>query len=138
MSSKNRTAKQQIEDMIAKKVAAKAQQSTFDKATVEYAVYEFIQKMEELAQLTNGSGHDVIRAQDMIRMVHKDLTRKIRNIDPMSSGFDVTYSEHQVEGIRWPKLEYVTIKWSEKFAQDNSLDREFSISVSEIILRYCF
>jgi hypothetical protein len=138
VSDKSRTAKQQVEDMIAKRLSAKAEQSSFDKTTIEYAVYEFIQKMEELAKLTNSSGDDVIRAKEMIRMVHKDLQRKIKRIDPMSAGFDVMYSEHEVEGVRWPKLEYVTIKWSEKFAQDNNIDREFNISVSEIILRYCF
>lgn len=138
MPDKSRTAKQQVEDMIAKKIAVKAQQPSFDRSTAEYAVYEFIQKMEELAQLTNGSGHDVIKAREMIRMVHKDLKRKIRKIDPMSVGYDVMYSEHEVEGVHWPKLEYVTIEWSEKFAQDNNIDKEFKISVSEIILRYCF
>ena len=124
--------------MIAKKIATKEQQSSFDKSTIEYAVYEFIQKMEELAQLTNDSGHDVIRAREMIRMVHKDLRRKINLLDPCSKGFEVMYSEHQEQGIRWPKLEYVTIKWSEKFAQDNNIDKDLKISVSEIILRYCF
>lgn len=137
MSDKSRTAKQQIEDMIAKKVASKAQQSTYDKSTVEYAVYEFIQKIEELGKLTNASGHDVIRAHPMIRMVHKELHRKIKKIDRMA-GYDVHYSEHEIEGVRWPKLEYVTIKWSEKFAQDNNIDKELNVHVAEIILRYCF
>lgn len=137
MSTKSRTAKQQVEDMIAKRVSARSQKSEFDKDTVEYAVYEFIQKMEELAQLTNASGHDVMAASHMIRMVHKDLHRKIRKIDPMAS-FDVEYSQHEIEGVRWPKLERVIIKWSETFAQNNQLDKDMSISVAEIVLRYCF
>ena len=137
MSTKSRSAKQQVEDMIAKKLAVKTEESSFDKSTVEYAVYEFIQKVEELAQLTNGSGHDVFRVRELIRMVHKDLLRKIRKTDPLAT-FDVKYSQHEVEDVRWPKLESVVIKWSEKFAQDNSIDREFNISVAEIILRYIF
>lgn len=128
-------AKKEIEALIEKKIKRKhdriAEQA--DQGTVERAVFEFVQRYEEIIQLdpSNNSRHSI---QPVVKPALDILRTKIKDIDP---GMKLDFGFQSIEGQNNARLDSVTITWSDIFVNKNNCAKQQTINVAELLLRFC-